>query len=100
MSFLEMAQAMAPFTLFCLFYFYYRVNKLEKFFVLYQQKLDKERKEMVKVIDEQGQRIAYIENFLMQLQGTIENDSTDSADVQETETSGEETEGGTLSEKC
>lgn len=34
MTFYAMAQALAPFTLLCVFYFFYRIKKLEKLFIL------------------------------------------------------------------
>ena len=68
MSFFELSQAMAPFSIFCLFYFYYRVGKLEKFLLLYEQKSTREKKMMADTIDKMGERIANLENILMQFQ--------------------------------
>lgn len=48
MNFYELSQAMAPFSIFCLFYFFYRLNKMEKILLFYKETMDKEREKLLK----------------------------------------------------
>ena len=48
MNFYELSQAMAPFSIFCLFYFFYRLNKMEKVLLFYTESMDKEKEKLLK----------------------------------------------------
>lgn len=58
MNFFELAQAMTPFCVLILFYFYYRLNKLEKLLLI---SLSKIRKQQLQELEEKKLMIGTIE---------------------------------------
>lgn len=64
MSFFQMSQAVAPFTLMCLFYFFYRLNRFEKFLIVMKKNWDAERVVIVENIDTLTARVETLEGKL------------------------------------
>ena len=67
MNFYELSQAMAPFSIFCLFYFFYRLNKMEKGLLFYTESMDKEKEKLLKNQEMMIGTIDSLQEKIMQL---------------------------------
>ena len=65
MSFMQISQAMSPFCVLCLFYFFYRLNRYEKFLMLMNEKWEAERMAMQNSIDILTVRAEKLEKMLV-----------------------------------